>query len=96
MKELLLVLIPSLITGVFTYLGVRKNSSVQIANLENQLKLKEKDIEQLKIQHELDLKSKEADVMNPIMGKFFEEIIEDPSKITKLMSLQSQVEKLKK
>jgi predicted metalloprotease len=96
MKEILqyavVPIITALITAVITYLSTKannktqvelaiKNQEIKLQELNNQkILLKEKEIEQLKLNHELELKSKEADVTNPIMGEYLKEIIKDPSK----------------
>ena len=43
--------------------------------------LNDKEIEQLKLHHELELKFKEVDMVNLIMGEFMKEIFKDPSKV---------------
>lgn len=66
-----------------------------IRSLENALLLKDKDIEQMKIKHELDLKSKEADAVNPIIGKVIESFLQNPEDTSqKMLHLQGAVNKI--
>ena len=109
MNELLQVIavpiITAIITAFITYFTTKANNKtkielaikdkeVKLQELKNKILIKEIEIDQLKVQHDLELKSKEADVMNPIMGGFMKDVMNDPSKITKLLELQQIVEKL--
>lgn len=68
--------------------------TIEINKLNTQLDLKDKDMETLRLKHELMEKSKETDGTNPIMVKFLEEFIKDPEKASlKLENIQKQAEK---
>lgn len=47
----------------------------------------------MRIKHELELKSKEADALNPLIGKLLESYLQDPDEVTKkLQSMQGNMD----
>lgn len=107
MKEIIIGIISTLIGAILTYFKTNSDNKkeleiasqsheIKVQELNQKLVLKDKEIEQLKLEHELELKSKEADVINPIMGEFIKDAIKDPSKIQDLFQLQAMAEQFTK
>lgn len=107
MKEIIIGIISTLIGAIVTYLKTSSDNKkelelasqsheIKIQELNQKLILKDKEIEQLKLEHELELKSKEADVINPIMGEFIKDAIKDPSKMKDLFDLKAMADQFSK
>lgn len=105
MKEAIIIgitsIISAIISGIITHYAtkesnksklelVKNEAEVKYKELENALILKDKDIETLRVQHELELKSKEADVINQETGKLFQDLLRDPEGTTKRMKKVTQ------
>lgn len=94
----IIALISSALTGFITYLGTKKkadnelnvevkrieqNYDLKINELKNKIELKDKDIETMRVQHELDLQTKNADTMNPLLAELMTDFMNDPEGTTK-------------